>query len=185
MVDTIQTERLQVRPFAVGDAEAAFGWFGDAEVMRFVPNGPDLSLDATRRRIQGYCRHQAVHGFSRWVIRLRQSAEAIGDCGLLVFKEIDGIDLGFRLTRRFWGQGLATEAASAWLRVAFGELRLTRVTAFTHPANSASLAVLRKLGFLQMGTGRVMGMEALTFACDESQFKAAAQQRVPRTPGWS
>ncbi len=168
--EPIQTERLHLRPFAEGDAEAAFGWFGDAEVMRLNVHGPDRSIEETRRRIERYREHQAAHGFSKWVVTRRESSAAIGDCGLMLLEELHSVELGFRLARRYWGQGLATEAALGWLRVAFGALGLPRVMAFTHPENLASAAVLRKLGFSRTATGQVMGMDALIFACDESQF---------------
>jgi Acetyltransferase (GNAT) domain len=57
------------------------------------------------------------------------------------------IDFGFRLALPFWGKGLATEAASAWVERAFGELRMNRLTAIVHPENHAFINVLHKLGF--------------------------------------
>ena len=172
VIEAIQTERLHLVPFTADDAEAAFGWFGDPEVMQFVPKGPDASLEATRRRIGNYRQHQVNHGFSKWVIRQRGSVEPIGDSGLLVFEELKGIDLGFRLARPYWGRGFATEAASAWVRVAFLDLGLSRLTAFTHPSNLPSVAVLRKIGFSPTGARQVMGIDALTFVYEASQFKA-------------
>jgi RimJ/RimL family protein N-acetyltransferase len=176
VLDLIETERLRLSPFSVDDVEAAFRWFGDPEVMQFVPNGPDSSIDATRRRVESYQQHQVTHGFSEWVIRQSGTAEPIGDSGLLVLEEPEGTDLGFRLARPYWGCGFATEAASAWIRVAFLDLDLSRLTAFTHPSNVASLRVLRKVGFTPTGARQVMGMDALTFAYDRSQYGAAAER---------
>jgi len=176
VIEAIQTERLHLLPFTADDAEAAFGWFGDPEVMQFVPKGPDTLLEATRRRIGNYQQHQVTHGFSKWVIRQRGSVEPIGDSGLLLLDELEAIDLGFRLARPYWGRGFATEAASAWVRVAFLDLGLGRLTAFTHPSNLPSVAVLRKVGFSSTGARQVMGMDALTFVYEASQFRAAAGQ---------
>jgi RimJ/RimL family protein N-acetyltransferase len=169
MLETIETERLQLRPFEEADAEAAFGWLGNPMVMRYVPNGPDPSLEATRRRVQGYRQHQAAHGFSKWVIRLKGLVEPIGDSGLLVLGETEAIDLGFRLAHPYWGQGFATEAAAGWVRMAFEHLGIERLTAFTDPSNIASAGVLRKLGFTETGSRVVMGMQALTFAHERSR----------------
>ena len=162
---TLETQRLRLVPFATGDVEPAFGWLGDPVVMRYFPSGPDSSVDATRTRIDGYREHQLVHGFSKWVIRMRGQAEPIGDSGLLVLPQTGAIDLGFRLARPHWGQGLATEAATAWVRSAFEEHGLTELTAFTHTDNTASIRVLGKAGFSKTGAGRVMGMDAVTFVC--------------------
>ena len=185
MVETIETERLQLQPFQEDDAEAAFGWFGDPLVMRFVPSGPDLSLEATRRRLHGYREHQAAHGFSKWAIRLRGSVEPIGDSGLLVLDATESIDLGFRLARPYWGQGFATEAASAWVRLAFERLGIDRLTAFTHPSNVASVGVLRKVGFAETGSRVVMGMQALTFAQERSRRGRPGSAPGRRTSGCS
>jgi RimJ/RimL family protein N-acetyltransferase len=62
----------------------------------------------------------------------------IGDSGLLLLKEYGWIDLGFRLAQSHWGKGLATEAALAWVRAAFGELQPERLTAMVHPENVIS-----------------------------------------------
>jgi ribosomal-protein-alanine N-acetyltransferase len=170
VLDAIETERLRLVPFGREDVEAAYRWLGDPQVMRFVPSGPDRSLEATRKRIEGYREHQATHGFSKWVIRLRSSAEPIGDSGLLVRGEAKAIDLGFRFACSYWGRGFATEAAAAWVRVAFMDIGISRLTAFTHPSNVASATVLRKIGFSPTGTQWVMGMDALTFAYGRSQY---------------
>src|SRR5215472_13940984 len=143
----IETERLILRPFAVADTEAAFGWFGDPIVMRFTPSGPDGSIEQTEARLANYREHQIAHGFSKWMILERRSKLPIGDSGLLLLKEYGWIDLGFRLAQPYWGKGLAAEAASAWVRAAFGELHLKRLTAMVHPENVASIRVLAKLRF--------------------------------------
>jgi [ribosomal protein S5]-alanine N-acetyltransferase len=163
MLSTIETTRLSLRPFEASDAEAAFGWFGDPIVMRYVPDGPDTTLKATRRRIADYQRHQTHHGFSKWLIVERHSGHAIGDAGLLVLTAEGWIDLGFRLSALHWGQGFGTEAASAWVRAAFEELGIDALGAFTHPDNRASIRILEKLGFKRLRRDTVMGMTADVF----------------------
>jgi RimJ/RimL family protein N-acetyltransferase len=93
----------------------------------------------------------------------RISREPIGDIGLMHVPEYGWIDFGYRLAQPFWGKGLATEAASAWLDKAFGELQLDRLVAFSHPNNSASIKVLRKLGFSEERRDTIMGMDSLVF----------------------
>lgn len=161
MVDAIETERLRLRPFEPGDAPSAFGWFGDPVVMRFTPHGPDKSLEETETRLACYGRHQSVHGFSKWIILDRDSNRAIGDSGLMLLPEYGWIDFGYRLARPFWGKGLATEAAFAWVQEALGTLKLARLTGIVHPENAASRRVLQKLGFLEDRQEVVLGMESI------------------------
>ena len=90
------------------------------------------------------------------------------DSGLLVLKEYSWIDLGFRFAQPYWGRGLATEVASAWVRAAFDEFGLSRLGAFVHPENHASIRVLGKLGFKRERRGTVFGMDSITFFLDVS-----------------
>jgi RimJ/RimL family protein N-acetyltransferase len=166
MPERLDTARLVLRPFAEDDAEAAFRWFGDPEVMRFIPTGADGSVEDTRQRLARYREHQTRHGFSKWIVRERGSGEAVGDAGLLRLEDPERIDLGFRLARDCWGRGFATEAARAWVQAAFADFRLARLTAFAHRENRASLTVLEKVGFRRTGLARVMGMEAYTYVLD-------------------
>lgn len=159
----IETERLILRPFEAADAQAAYGWFGDSLVMRFTPAGPDSSVEETMARLANYREHQITHGFSKWITLDRRTKLPIGDSGLLVLKDHGWIDLGFRLAQPYWGKGLATEMASAWVRAAFGELRLDRLSAFVHPENVASIRVLAKLGFRQERRDIIMGMNSILF----------------------
>jgi RimJ/RimL family protein N-acetyltransferase len=162
--DAIDTARLRLRPFVSADVAAAFDWFGDPLVMRFTPSGPDRSIDQTAVRIQKCQHHQSEHGFSKWIITERASGHPIGDAGLLFLADYGWIDFGYRLAYPFWGKGLATEAASAWVQKAFTELDLNRLTAIVHPENHASVKVLQKLGFLEERRDTIMGMRSIVFA---------------------
>jgi len=173
----VETSRLILRPCELTDAEAAFGWFGDPVVMRFTPTGPDISIGQTKTRLAKYQEHQIAHGFSKWIIVDRSTGRSIGDSGLLVLQEYGWIDLGFRLAQPYWGKGLATEAASAWVHAAFDELNLDRLTALVHPENAASIQVLAKLGFHVERQDTIMGMNSILFTLDAKEAWTAADGR--------
>lgn len=162
----IETSRLILRPFEPTDAEEAFNWFGDPVVMRFTPTGPDTSIGQTKTRLANYQEHQIVHGFSKWTIADRSTGRLIGDSGLFVLQDYGWIDLGFRLAQPYWGKGLATEAASAWVHAAFDELNLDRLTALVHPENAPSIRVLAKSGFRVERQDTIMGMNSIIFILD-------------------
>jgi RimJ/RimL family protein N-acetyltransferase len=103
---------LVLRPFAPADATAAFTWFGDADVMRFIGGGVDRTLNDTSNRLSRYINHQERCGFSKWLVQEKASGRAIGDSGLLILDELGPTaDLGFRFAKSHWGCGLATEVA--------------------------------------------------------------------------
>jgi ribosomal-protein-alanine N-acetyltransferase len=170
----IETSRLSLRPFESTDAEAAFGWFGDPVVMRFTPTGPDTSIGQTNTRLAKYREHQIAHGFSKWMIVDRSTGRSIGDSGLLVLQDYSRIDLGFRLAQPYWGKGLATEAAAAWVRAAFDELSLDRLTALVHPENVFSIRVLAKLRFRVERQDTIMGMKSILLSLDAKAARTAA-----------
>lgn len=173
MKSRIETNRLVLRPFEPSDAEAAFGWFGDPAVMRFTPTGPDKSIAETKARLAGFVEHQKAHGFSKWLVLERDSGTAIGDSGLLVLHDYGLVDLGFQFAQPYWGKGFATEVASAWIHAAFDELGVSRLGAFVHPENVASIRVLEKLGFHAERREMVMGMDSIVFLLDVSTSNAS------------
>jgi len=158
MTDPIETSRTHLRLFEATDAEAAFAWFSDPEVMRFIPRGADATLDDTRRRIAGYMEHQRAHGFSKRLIVHRATGKAIGDCGLHHLPDGKRIELGFRLARAFWGQGYALEVGQAWLEWFDVHFSGRPLFADVHPDHVRSQSVLEKLGFARSHEEIVFGM---------------------------
>jgi 8-oxo-dGTP diphosphatase len=63
-------------------------------------------------------------------------------------------NLGYWVGRRFWGHGVATEAAGRLSRWALANLDLDRLEAHVAEDNAASATVLRRIGFRMSGTGR-------------------------------
>lgn len=164
MIESLATARTILRPFRAGDAAAAFSWFGDAAVMQFIPGGPDQSVADTEQRIERYLAHGRDHGFTKWIVADRVTGELIGDAGF--FTMPDGVrpELGYRLARRWWGRGLASEIAAAWLEVSASWFRFETVYAYCHPAHQASRRVLEKTGFKFVGEESIHGWQAPLFA---------------------
>lgn len=64
----------------------------------------------------------------------------------------DEAEIGWRVARVHWGQGLATEGARGLLAHGFGTVGLRRVWAETMAVNAASRAVMRKIGMRHVAT---------------------------------
>ena len=94
---------------------------------------------------------------------LKSTDTFIGFCGLKHLKELDMVDVGFRLLPRYWSQGLATEACKASLAFGFDVLALPRIVALVLTENAASIRVLEKCGMTQHGTIVYEGHTALLF----------------------
>lgn len=147
MTSWIETPRTRLRPFEETDAEAAFAWFSDPEVMRFIPRGPDFEVAGTARRLATYREHHTRHGFSKWLILHRETGETIGDSGPMHLPDGIRVELGYRLARPYWGAGYAEEVARGWL--AWWEVHQPGrpLYADVHPDHLKSQRVLTKLGF--------------------------------------
>ncbi len=160
---TLETRRLRLRPFQASDATIVYPWMTDHEVQRYLPNGPDTTLEQVEARVARYMANQAQHGYSRWLIFDRASDEAIGDAGMLYMPATQETELGYRFIKARWGRGLATEVAQAWLTLAFGPLALPAVIAFAHPENIPSIRVMQKCGFTYLRDDNVAGMDVVVY----------------------
>jgi RimJ/RimL family protein N-acetyltransferase len=143
-----ETPRLLLRHFDVADADALRHVFGDPAVMHFGPGvqTPQWLDEWLRTWID---RRYAAWGFGMWAVVEKSSGAVIGYCGLTQFNNPcapDDVELGYRLARAHWGQGYATEAATATRDHAFAALALPRIIAMIDPRNTASLRVAAKLG---------------------------------------
>ncbi len=160
----LTTGRLALRPFALDDVEAAFGFFGDPEVMHFSLNGPHASRKPTEDFIQTNINRQERLGFSIWAVIEATSNDLIGMCGLAEFGHgVPGIELAYRLRRDRWGKGYATEAAQTAIDHAFGDLGLNRLIAAVERENTPSIHVLEKCGFGYVRDQVIAGKDALVF----------------------
>jgi [ribosomal protein S5]-alanine N-acetyltransferase len=147
------TERLRLREFFGKDHEAVHRYASDPEVTRYVDWGPN-DLKATEVFLFEARRSAATYPRSRFVLAIvrRDLNELIGSVELLLTGEQgDQGTLGYVLARRSWGNGYATEAATALLRYGFDELGLRTISATCDPDNTASAAVLAKIGMRQEG----------------------------------
>ena len=144
----IETPRLRMRQWRESDREPFAAMNADPAVVEFFASPPsraasDASIDAWQAQL-------AAQGWSNWAVELRESQEFIGFTGLSVprrtFSFSPCVEVGWRLARKFWGEGFATEAARAALRVGFERLALPEVVSFTAVGNLRSRAVMERIG---------------------------------------
>ena len=86
-------------------------------------------------------------GFGLFLIELKESQIPTGLCGLIKRDSLDDVDLGFAFLPDYWGKGYAMESSLAIMSYAKSDHSLSRLVAITMKDNSASIALLNKLGF--------------------------------------
>lgn len=116
--------------------------------MEFMPNL--LSRDESNALVDHVELHFRERGFGLCAVEVRQDHSFIGYVGLAVprFRAIftPCVEIGWRLSAEYWGQGLATEGAQEMARYAFENLGLDELVSFTVPSNWRSRRVMQKLG---------------------------------------
>lgn len=142
------TPRLLLRAWRDDDLEPLSQMNADPEVMRYFPACLDRAESAA---LIERCRaHFARHGFGLWALERRDSGAFIGFTGLghMGFEAhfTPAIEIGWRLARAHWGQGLAGEAARAVLAHGFETLGMARIIAFTAVSNLPSQRLMQAIG---------------------------------------
>ncbi|MCB0643295.1 MAG: GNAT family N-acetyltransferase [Phaeodactylibacter sp.] len=145
---TLQTDRLLLRPFTLADIQPSYEMETDPEISKYTHDGGVKTYKQVEQLIRQVIEGDyAIFGFGRFAVEHLTTGEFIGFCGLKYLEDLDGVDLGYRLKRSFWGQGLATEACRACIEYGFEERDLAQMLAFILPENVRSKRVLEKLGF--------------------------------------
>ncbi len=164
------TPRLVLRNWTLDDLPAAHAIYSHPEVMRWSPDGPSPSLEATRQILEEHFASYAQHGIGKWAVALRASGEIIGYCGVAM-EPVHGLtpepELGYRLLPEFQGQGYATEAAKVALEHCLTLVGLPRILGIVDPANAASVRVLLKLGMALQGQTDWCGRTVDIYAIDK------------------
>jgi ribosomal-protein-alanine N-acetyltransferase len=142
----LKTERLGFRNWTEQDWPLARELWGDIQVTQFF--GGPFDETAIRERFELHVRNQTEHGFQYWPIFELATGEFVGCCGLRPYWPEKFVhELGFHLLPKYWGQGLAVEAARAVIAYGFETLGAKSLSAGHHPKNVVSKKVIQKLGF--------------------------------------
>ncbi|GAA5345400.1 ribosomal-protein-alanine N-acetyltransferase [Planifilum fimeticola] len=145
----LETDRLILRHFVMGDLDDLYRIYTQPGTMRYIGSG----------RVPGYAEvkdwlHRHVYevipsrGHGLYATVHRESGRLIGRCGL-VTQEVDGVEeleVGYLIDRNYRGQGLATEAARALRDFAFRTKPVDRVISLIQSPNLPSRRVAEKNG---------------------------------------
>ncbi|HZR95919.1 MAG TPA: GNAT family N-acetyltransferase [Gaiellaceae bacterium] len=157
----IETERLEIRPLRLDDAEQLHELYSDADAMRFLTGDVPSTIEESRGWVQAKIDlFERDDGLSLWAAVERATGEVVGDVGLQ-WEDYDGrvVDLGCRVVPSRWGRGYAREASAAVLAAGFRDLDVERICAATHVANVAARRVLERLGGAYVRELEVYGLE--------------------------
>ena len=162
-IPTITTPRLRLRAFTQDDAGPLQRIMGESRVLDYFPNQDPPSRQRIEKLISGQLAHWEKHGYGWWAVGLGADPELIGWAGLQYLPDTNETEVAYLLDKRYWGQGLATEAARAGVAFGFEELGMACIVGITHPDNIASQRVLEKAGLHFTERTHYFGMDCFRF----------------------
>lgn len=146
----VETERLILRDIDPIDTVGLFDMDSDPDVHRFLGNKPIKTMEEAEAIIAHIQSSYELHGIGRWAIVDKTTQDFIGWTGLKyetnLRPEFGYYDLGYRLRKKYWGKGIATESAIASLRYGFEQLQLQEINACAEIQHAASNCILQKIG---------------------------------------
>lgn len=144
-----ETDRLFIREMKLSDLDELYKLYEPASITRFLEplyesrQEEEEFLEAYIKCMYGF------YGYGMWALVDKNSNRLIGRAGL-DNREVDGeiqIELGYMVGVPYQRQGYAYEAAVSILKFAVNELECEFVNCFVNKNNTASAALLKKLGF--------------------------------------
>ena len=170
-----ETERLILREILQSDLDGMFELDSDPEVHKYLGN-KTISDKNQIANVINFVRQQYIdNGIGRWAVIDKRTNAFIGWTGLKFVTElINGhknyYDLGYRLIRKYWGQGIATETALISLDYAFVKLKIDEVYAAASCENLASNKILQKVGMSFIETFYYEDIKCNWYKIDKSDY---------------
>lgn len=148
----LETSRVRLTEISRDDWPLLLDLDSDPEVMKYLSNGrpstPEEVKAAMDRIMKVIEKHHSRFGF--WLAYSKENNEFMGwfhfRPGKKTPDDTKNIELGYRLKKRFWDKGYATEVSRALITLGFEKYKIDSVFAVTMKANQSSQNVMRKLG---------------------------------------
>jgi len=154
----LESERLLFRPHLITDLDDECAMEMDISVRRYVGGYPRAREDAEHRFPKNQPEKMLTDRLAPGATVLKGQNTYVGRCGLIPHFNPDSVPipgeaaLGYYIAPKYWRQGFATEAGTAFIHFGFDQLALERIVATVEKGNDASVHVLQKLGFTLAST---------------------------------
>lgn len=143
----LETNRLKLLKFEKSAAAFILELLNEPAWLEFIGDKNVNDIIEAQNFIENNLRPSYdKNGFGLFQVRLKDTNEPIGMCGLVNRPGLDDIDIGFAFLAKHRQKGYAYESSKAILAYAKNILKIDRVVAITHPDNEASENLLEKLG---------------------------------------
>jgi ribosomal-protein-alanine N-acetyltransferase len=139
------TKRLYLRECNSTDALLAYELNLDPAVIKYTGDPSFTSVSEAKIFLENYDAFKK-YDMGRWYVFIKDTDEFVGWCGLKYSLKIEEVDIGYRLLKKHWNKGYATEAAKACLDYGFQNLGIEEIVARSDKRNEASIKVMKNIG---------------------------------------
>jgi RimJ/RimL family protein N-acetyltransferase len=147
---TWETPRLVARPAAVVDADVVFAEYAsDPSIARYMTWKPHRSIDETIAFLRRCERVWTDGSAFPWSLWRKEDGAFVGLIEIRV--GTSAVDVGYALSRRWWRQGLMSEAVLSVVQWALAQSTIYRVWATCDVENIASARLLERVGMQREG----------------------------------
>ncbi len=151
----LETSRLKLRKFELSDANAVFeNWASDPEVTRYLMWPPHKDVSVTESVLKDWVSQYDNDKFYQWAIVLKSNGNVpIGSISIVKMDEsIKMVHVGYCIGKKWWHQGITSEALSELIRFFFEGVKINRIESRHDPRNPNSGKVMRNCGLIYEGT---------------------------------
>jgi [ribosomal protein S5]-alanine N-acetyltransferase len=165
-----ETERLIIRKFTPEDLEKLIEMRSDPKVNIYLGGVQMQNPQSLEKRLRFYIACYAKYGFGMSAMHWKASNEMIGWSGLQPLGDTSEIEVGYGMTKEFWGKGIGFECARAWLEYGFNRAGLERIVAVAYPENKGSWRIMEKCGMKYEKTEKHYGANCVFYAVRRDEF---------------
>lgn len=149
---TIETERILLRKMSLKDAKDMFEYAQDSQASKYTGWYTHNSIQDTKLFLQYTINNYKNNQLSNWGIVQKAEQKFIGTAGFVDWNiEHAKAEIGYTLSRKYWGKGYMTEVVNAIIYFGFRTMMLNRIEARCVIENIASARVMEKVGMKYEG----------------------------------
>jgi len=169
---TIETKRLILRKINLRDTEDMFkNWASDEDVAKYLTWQAHKDVSVTKTVIESFIERQNDLDYFAWCIEWKENHQVIGTIDIVKLdKQYETAEMGYCISREYWGKGIMTEALLAVEEFLFDRVDLNRIQAKHHVDNPASGKVMSKCGMQFEGVQRKASKDNMGDFCDVATY---------------
>lgn len=167
-VTITNTSRLTIRELSENDLDDLKETYAQPDVNKYIED-IDNDLDIEIEKQKAYIKNiYSFYGYGLWGVYHKETGKLIGRCGIQN-RKIQGkeeIELGYLLSKDYWGSGFASESGKAVINYAFHTLQIQRIVAVIEPENYRSVKVAERIGMSKENTVIINNKEYFLYSIE-------------------